>query len=86
MSARQDNFPTLQLTITGLDDVILVGHKLPDIPIEAIMPLVHSLRDIGVEEDGFSTVVESGMKSPHIPVNPRRPTPDDLMSVLRQAY
>lgn len=44
------------------------------------------LRDIGVEEDGFSTVVESGMKSPHIPVNPRRPTPDDLMSVLRQAY
>jgi len=48
MSSR-DTFPQLQLTVTGLDDVILVGHKLPDIPIDAVMPLVYSLKDIGVD-------------------------------------
>ena len=47
--SSKDTFPQLQLTITGLDDVILVGHRLPDIPIDAIMPLVHSLRDVGVD-------------------------------------
>jgi len=48
--SSQDTFPSLAITIRGLDDIILVGHKLPDIPIDAIMPLVYSLRDIGVEE------------------------------------
>jgi alcohol dehydrogenase class IV len=44
------------------------------------------LRDIGVKEEGFSAVAETGMRSPHIPVNPHRPMPEDLMSMLSQAY
>jgi 1,3-propanediol dehydrogenase len=48
--------------------------------------LTSTLRDIGVKEEEFGGVAEQAMKSPHIPVNPRRPTKDDLISILQQAY
>ena len=48
--------------------------------------LTSTLKDIGVKEEEFEGVAEQAMKSPHIPVNPRRPTKDDLISMLQQAY
>jgi len=42
--------PHIQVTVKGLEDVIMVGHKLPEIPVDAMLPLVYSLRDIGVEK------------------------------------
>jgi alcohol dehydrogenase len=48
--------------------------------------LTKTLKDIGVKKAEFAGVVEQAMKSPHIPVNPRRPTADDLVSILEQAY
>jgi len=48
--SSQDTFPRLQLTVKGLEEVILVGHKLPDVPVDAILPLVQSLTNIGVDE------------------------------------
>jgi alcohol dehydrogenase class IV len=48
--------------------------------------LTKTLADIGVKREEFAGVVEQAMKSPHIPVNPRRPTSDDLISILEQAY
>lgn len=44
------------------------------------------LRDIGVKEADFPGVVEQAMKSPHIPVNPRRPKAEDLIHILEEAY
>jgi alcohol dehydrogenase len=48
--------------------------------------LTSTLKDIGVKKEEFEGVAEQAMKSPHIPVNPRRPTKDDLISMLQQAY
>jgi alcohol dehydrogenase len=48
--------------------------------------LTSVLRDIGVKEAEFSGVAEQAMKSPHVPVNPRRPTAQDLIHILEEAY
>jgi alcohol dehydrogenase class IV len=48
--------------------------------------LTKTLKDIGVKREEFAGVVDQAMKSPHIPVNPRRPTKDDLIDILEQAY
>ena len=45
----QDRLPQIQFFIRGLKEIILVGKELPEIPMEAIMPLVHELRNIGVD-------------------------------------
>jgi len=60
--------------------------------VDAVVDLIHDvglskrLGDIGVEEDELPEVAEAAMNSVHIACNPRRPTVQDLVSILRQAY
>jgi alcohol dehydrogenase class IV len=60
--------------------------------VDAVADLIRSvglskqLGDIGVEEDEFPEVAEAAMNSVHVPCNPRRPTAEDLVSILQQAY
>jgi len=46
----EDNLPKITLSIRGLDDVIMVAHELPKIPLEAIPGILERIREVGVDE------------------------------------
>ena len=84
-------FATLAAAMGGLTDGLTLMEAAEG-AVDAVEELISdvgltsTLRDIGVKEDEFAGVAEQAMKSPHNPVNPRRPTIDDLISILKQAY
>jgi 1,3-propanediol dehydrogenase len=86
-----DKFATLAAALgggTGGFTLMEAAEGAVDAIVELIadVGLTSTLRDIGVKEEEFDGVAEQAMKSPHIPVNPRRPTKEDLISILQQAY
>jgi alcohol dehydrogenase class IV len=86
-----DKFVTLAAAMGGRT-VGLTLMEAAEGAVDAVVELIadvgltSTLRDIGVKEEEFDGVAEQAMKSPHIPVNPRRPTKEDLVSILQQAY
>lgn len=47
--SSKNTLPQIQFAVRGLEQIILVGYELPDIPTDAIIPLVHELRNVGVD-------------------------------------
>jgi alcohol dehydrogenase len=86
-----DKYATLAVALGGFTDG-LTAMEAAEEAVAAVEGLISDvglssgLRDIGVEEAEFPGVAQQAMKSPHIPVNPRRPTAEDLIHILEEAY
>jgi len=84
-------YATLAMAMGRLTDGLTLMEAAAE-AVDAVVDLISDvgltkgLRDIGVREAEFPGVVEQAMKSPHIPVNPRRPIAEDLIHILEEAY
>lgn len=59
--SSKNTLPQIQFAVRGLEQIILVGNELPNLPFEAIPKLVSELRNIGV--DAAKSILESSSTS-----------------------
>ncbi|KHF39564.1 iron-containing alcohol dehydrogenase [Halalkalibacter okhensis] len=78
-------------SIFGVDTYSLTEREAAEKSVEAIRQLkddigIHqTLSDFGVKEEHLDFIVEEAMLSGNVPVNPRKPTLEDLKNICRAA-
>jgi alcohol dehydrogenase class IV len=86
-----DKYATLAVALGRFTDGLTLMEAAEE-AVDAVEDLIRDvgltsrLQDIGVKEAEFTGVAEQAMKSPHVPVNPKRPTAGDLIRILGEAY
>jgi len=70
----------------------LTSMEAANLAVDAVIDLAsdigapQTLESVGVKEESIPRMAEDGMKSGHIPVNPRQVTMEDAIRILEKAY